>query len=105
MKLLITAIFLAVIAPVFGDEKLFQKKGCSGCHHDTIDRVKDGLGPSIAQIKKAYNGKKNELILFLKGQNEPRLYPDHYFMMKPQLDILKGEKEKVFGTLADYLLR
>jgi len=79
---------------------VFQSKGCTACHQPQVDTV----GPSLKTIAKTYNGKKEDLIKFLKGEAKPKVWPDKFPMMQPQLNTTKALSKKDLEALADYIL-
>ncbi|RUM60333.1 MAG: cytochrome C552 [Persephonella sp.] len=81
-------------------QSIFQSKGCAACHQAQVDTV----GPSLKNIAKAYNGKKEDLIKFLKGEVKPKVWPDKFPMMQPQLNTTKALSKKDLEALADYIL-
>ena len=106
MKSVFVMIMLSFFSTVFAMEgsKKFQEKGCVACHDAKLDRVKRGLGPSIAQIKENYGSDVAAVVLFLKKEGKPRVYPNRYELMKQQLDsiLLSNEERKL---LAEFLLQ
>ncbi len=79
---------------------VFQSKGCTACHQPQVDTV----GPALKKIAKAYDGKKEELIKFLKGEAKPKVWPDKFPMMQPQLNTTKALSKGDLEALADYIL-
>jgi len=104
MKRILFAGFLGlsiVASSAFaGGEELFKAKGCSACHNPAADTV----GPSLKKIAKAYAGKKDQLIKFLKGKAKPIVDPAKFPMMQPQLNTTKTMSDKELNELADYIL-
>ena len=84
-------------------QTIFQSKGCTVCHDAQQDRVAMGLGPSLKQISEAYKGQEDALTAFLKGQGEPKVYPDKYPIMKGQLAITQALPDDELKALATYL--
>ncbi|NPA32450.1 MAG: c-type cytochrome, partial [Aquificae bacterium] len=74
-------------------------KGCGSCHQPTADTV----GPSLKKIAQAYNS-VDELVKYLKGELQPKVWPDKASIMNPQLMQLKGLSEQELKDLAAYIL-
>jgi cytochrome c len=100
---MLTALLTAGPALAADGAALFQSKGCSACHHATEDRSAQGLGPSLQQVAEAYGGDSEAVEAFLKGEGEPKVYPDKYPIMKTQLGITKALPEEELQALASYL--
>lgn len=81
-------------------QQVFMSKGCGGCHQAAVDTV----GPALKKIAKAYKGKKNQLIAFLKGQGHPVVDPGKAAIMKPQLNTTKALPANQLEALADFIL-
>lgn len=83
---------------------LFTQKGCTACHDMNQDRAAMGLGPSIKMVSKAYKGNKAGLISFLKGEGQPKIYPDKYPTMKGQIAMTKTLPAADLDAIASYLI-
>ncbi len=81
-------------------EELFQKNGCTACHQPTAKTV----GPAVNEIAKAYAGKKDELVKFLKGEGQAIVDPAQFAVMKPNLEITKKMSDDQVAAIADYML-
>ena len=79
---------------------IFQSKGCTGCHQPATPAV----GPSLKDIAKAYAGKKEDLIKFLKGEGKAIVDPGKFALMKPQLNTTKALSDEELKALVDYML-
>ncbi len=79
---------------------LFQNNGCTACHQMDAKTV----GPSVKEIAKAYVGKKDDLIKFLKEEGKAIVDPAQYAVMKPNLATTKKMSDAELSALADYLL-
>ena len=79
---------------------IFQSKGCAACHQAQVDTV----GPSLKKIAQAYDGKKEDLIKFLKGEGKPIVDPAKFPMMQPQLNTTKALSKGDLEALVDYIL-
>jgi len=80
-------------------KKLFQTKGCNSCHQPAADTV----GPSLKKIAQTYSS-ADELVKFLKSEAKPKVWPDKFAIMKPQLMQLKGLSEQELKDLAAFIL-
>ena len=80
---------------------IFKSKGCASCHQPNADTV----GPSLKKIAQAYDGKKDQLVKFLKGEAQPIVDPAKFAIMKAQLTTLKGLSDEELGALADFMLK
>ncbi|NPA32329.1 MAG: c-type cytochrome, partial [Aquificae bacterium] len=74
-------------------------KGCGSCHQPTADTV----GPSLKKIAQAYNS-VDELVKYLKGELQPKVWPEKAAIMNPQLTMIKGLSEEELKALAEYIL-
>ncbi len=81
-------------------EELFQTNGCTACHQPTAKTV----GPAVNEIAKAYAGKKDELVKFLKGEGQAIVDPAQFAVMKPNLEITKKMTDEQVAAIADYML-
>jgi len=87
------------VAGVNGEE-LFQKNGCTACHQPNAKTV----GPGLNEIAKAYAGKKEDLVKFLKGEGKAIVDPAQFAVMKPNLEITKKMTDDQVAAMADYIL-
>ncbi len=79
---------------------IFKSKGCASCHKAKVNTV----GPSLETIAKAYAGKEDELVSYLKGKTAAIVDPKKAMMMKGQLNKVKHLPEDQLKALADYIL-
>jgi len=79
---------------------IFKSKGCASCHQPAADTV----GPSLKKIAKAYAGKEDQLVKFLKGQAPAIVDPKKAAIMKAQLAMVKNLPEDQLKALAKYML-
>ena len=101
MKKLLALIALAGGTALAADgAAIFKSKGCASCHQPNADTV----GPSLKKLAKAYDGKKDQLVKFLKGQADPIVDPAKAAIMKAQLTTVKGLPEDQISALADFIL-
>ena len=89
----------AVAGDVNGAD-LFKNNGCTACHQMDAKTV----GPAVKEIAKAYAGKKDDLIKFLKEEGKAIVDPAQYAVMKPNLATTKKMSDAELSALADYLL-
>ncbi len=87
------------VAGVDGKD-LFQKSGCTACHQPDAKTV----GPALKDIAKAYAGKKEDLVKFLKGEGKAIVDPAQFAVMKPNLEITKKMSDDQVAAIADYIL-
>ncbi len=80
-------------------KNVFQSKGCAACHQPAADSV----GPSLKKIAQAY-GSVDELVKFLKGEAKPKVWPQKFAIMKPQLNQIKDLSEQDLKDMASYIL-
>ena len=82
-------------------ESIFKAKGCASCH--LLD--KDTVGPSLETIAKKYEGKRENLIKFMKGEEKAIVWPDKFRIMEPQLNITKNMSDEELSALVDYMMK
>jgi cytochrome c551/c552 len=103
------ALFLPLTAAADDGEALFTSKGCVACHDAAEDRTAMGLGPSIAQVKAAYDaaGGAEALVKFLNADPEakPLVKPELYPIMQGQQALTKTLTDDERKALADFLLK
>jgi len=87
------------VAKVDG-KALFMSNGCVACHQ--MD--KKTVGPAVKTIGKAYAGKKDALIKFLKGEGKSIVDPAQFAVMQPNLATTKKLSDAELSALADYFL-
>jgi cytochrome c551/c552 len=98
-------IFAAGQISAMDGKSVFTLKGCVNCHSLTQDRAASGYGPSLMQIKKAYNNDSAALTSFLKGETKKaRIYPEKYSVMINPLNILKNLPDADLDALVKFLL-
>ena len=108
MNYVIFAVFsIFITAEIFSADgaELFTKYNCQTCHDPVKDQISMGLGPSVQMIKEQYANKVGELVTFLDGKGEPKIYPNRYALMKTQLDTIKGLSVADKTQLAKHLLK
>ncbi len=79
---------------------IFKRLNCQGCHMAENSIV----GPSLVQIRENYQGDKDALNLFLKGELEPRIDQENYLKMKPSIEAYKALTIEEQQRLLDFLL-
>ncbi|WP_338151265.1 c-type cytochrome [Persephonella sp. IF05-L8] len=90
----------AVTTAQVDGQKLFNEKGCAGCHQASVESV----GPSLKKIAEAYKGKEEELVKFLKGEAKPIVDPAKFGVMQGQISITKALSDEERKALADFIL-
>ncbi|MDD3789784.1 MAG: c-type cytochrome [Petrimonas sp.] len=80
---------------------IFNNRGCTMCHALDMDMV----GPSIRTISIRYSGNENALVMYLKGQGQPIVYPERGEMMRPQLMKIANLYEDEYRSLARYIIQ
>lgn len=81
-------------------EKLFTEKTCTTCHKPDVKLV----GPSLKTIATAYNGNKDGIKAFLKGEAKPIVDPSQESVMHPQIAITKALPADQLDQIVDYIL-
>lgn len=80
---------------------IFKKLNCQACHMKNANIV----GPSLRKIRKAYKNQEKELLQFLIGEGKPKIDPDEYSKMKPNIEAFqklgKEEQQKLIDFLMD----
>jgi cytochrome c len=102
----ILAIFLCLFftAALSADEQgeaIFESNGCISCHKH---KGTSGSFPSLSELAKAYKGKKEQLIQYLKGEAHPIIEPEKAGTMKRQLEKTKAMSDSERTALADFML-
>ncbi len=105
MKKLIVGVVvgLSVVAlPSFASmgKQLFQSKGCSACHNPKLDTT----GPALKKIAQYYRGNEEHLIKFLKGKAAPKVEPEKFTIMKPQLNDTKRLSDEELKELVKFIV-
>lgn len=107
IKKSVTFALLALGTAAFGGidngrgEAIFNERGCTMCHAQDMEMV----GPSIRTISMRYSGNENGLVMYLKGQAQPIVYPEREVMMRPQLLKIGNLYEDEYRSLARYLIQ
>ena len=94
------ALLWAAGAFAANGKTLFEEGRCTMCHH----AEGRGAGPSVADIAKAYAGKKAQLEDYLAGKAEPQVEPAKAHMMKRYLEKLEGMSAEERAAIAGYML-
>lgn len=82
-------------------EKIFKSRGCIFCHKS---EGLSGTIPSLSELAKAYEGKKEQLIRYLMGEAPPIIQPERAVTMKRQLEKTKALSDSERTALADFML-
>jgi len=79
---------------------VFIANGCTVCHTNSANSI----GPKISVIAKAYHGKKEQLVKFLKREAKPIVAPEEFAMMNAFLLNTKKLDDKGRLAIAKYIL-
>lgn len=83
-------------------ETIFKSQGCVSCHKkESTSKV----NPSLTEISRAYQGKEEQLIKYLKGESEPIVRPQKASLMKRKIEKTKSFSDADLKALAGYLVR
>ncbi len=99
----IILVFLFLVGYLFGSEQgleLFKSRGCASCHQPSVE----AFGPSLKKIAKAYKGKREDLIRYLRGEAPPIVDPSRAGIMEAQLTMVKDLEEEQLLALVDFIL-
>ncbi len=80
---------------------IFQQKGCNACHNPKIDMT----GPALYKIAAIYKGREDELIKFLKGKGEPKVEPNKFTIMKPNINDTKHLTDEELKQLVKFIIQ
>ncbi|MCJ7594118.1 MAG: c-type cytochrome [Desulfobacterales bacterium] len=81
-------------------DAVFEAQKCGICH-----KVETGqTTPSLREVAQAYQGKEDQLMLYLKGEVEPIIKPEKASMMKRPLEKTKALSDEDRKALADFIL-
>ncbi len=105
MKYFGLIIFLGILLIAYGawaedGKDIFTSFKCGNCHK--VDRGK--TIPSLKEIARTYNGKEDQLLLYLKGEAKALINPERVGMMKRYIEKTKGLGEKERKALVDFIL-
>lgn len=82
-------------------ETIFKSQGCMLCHKmESASKV----NPSLTEIAKVYQGKKEQLIKYLQGEAKAIVKPERANLMKRYIEKTKKLSDTDREALADYLL-
>ena len=101
---IISAVSIVAINTAMADEgeTIFKSQGCMSCHKkESTSKV----NPSLTEISKAYQGKEEQLIMYLQGDSEAIVRPEKSNLMKRHIEKTKKLSELDRKALAAYLLR
>ena len=106
MKKWAIAILILLVVPAIciaseSGETIFKSQGCTSCH-----RVESSskVNPSLTDIARAYNGKADQLIQYLKGESESIVKPEKSSMMKRYIQKTRGLSDGDRKALADFIM-
>jgi cytochrome c len=102
--ILVIFLFLFFVSALSANdqgEEIFKSKGCIFCHKSGSST---GTIPSLPELAKAYKGKKEQLIRFLKGEAQSIVKPEVSATMKRQVEKTKDLSDSERTALADFML-
>lgn len=82
-------------------EDVFKAEGCMRCHKADGNSK---IYPSLPEIAAAYNGKAEQLLQYLNGENEAVVRPDTANLMKPHLEKTKKLNVVERKSVADFIM-
>ncbi|TVM32824.1 cytochrome C552 [Oceanidesulfovibrio marinus] len=104
-------MFLGAVAMLFvfasmstageSGEAVFKKLACGSCHKM---EKSSPINPSVAEIAKAYSGKKEQMVEYLNGNSAPIVKPEKESIMKGILRKTQALSDEDREALAGYLL-
>ena len=94
-------ILPAVTAAAEDREAIFKAQNCISCHRPTSSSK---VNPSLADIARAYQGKEDQLLSYLKGESDPIVRPEKAHLMKRHLKKTEALPDPDRKALAEYLL-
>jgi len=101
LTLFLILFFTATVSAGQQGEEIFKSNGCIFCHKQ---RDASGSFPSLSEVGKAYKGKKEQLVRYLKGEAQPIIEPERAGIMKRQLEKTKAMSDSERSALADFML-
>lgn len=101
LVILLCLFFVSALSANEQGEEIFKSKGCIFCH-----KLGDSSGtiPSLSELAKAYKGKKEQLIRYLKGEADPIVDPERAGTMKRQIEKTKAMSDAERTALTDFML-
>ena len=106
MKKLAIAILVLILGPAIGvasekGEAIFKSQRCASCHHaESSSKV----NPSLTDIARAYGGKADQLIRYLKGESDSIVKPEKSSMMKRYIKKTQALSDEDRKALVDFIL-
>ncbi len=79
---------------------IFKRLKCGACHMKYANVV----GPSLKKIREYYLNQEKELFQFLIGKGKPKIDPEEYSKMTPNIEAFKKLSEEEKQKLIDFLL-
>jgi cytochrome c551/c552 len=101
--LIISAVCIVAVNTARADEgsTIFKSLGCKVCHKkESTSKV----NPSLTEIATAYQGKEEQLIIYLKGDSEAIVRPEKANLMKRHIQKTKSLSDTDRKALADFIL-
>lgn len=100
---MISAVCIVGLNTAMADEgeTIFRSQGCISCHKKESTSK---INPSLTEISQAYQGKEEQLIKYLKGEQEAIVRPDKANLMKRHIEKTKMLSDADRKALADFIL-
>ena len=100
---IISAVCIVAVNTARADEgsTIFNSLGCKVCHKE---EKSSKVNPSLTEIATAYQGKEEQLILYLKGDSEAIVRPEKASLMKRHIKKTKSLSDADRKALADFIL-
>jgi cytochrome c len=98
--LLLGVFFTAASVQAQQGAAIFETQRCGTCHKPDMAKV----GPSVAEMAQAYQGKGDQPISYLKGEAEPRLQDGKANLMKRAIEKTKALSDADRRALADFII-
>ena len=100
---LVIVVLIGATASLGADEgeTIFKSQGCMSCHRpESISKV----NPSLSDISRAYSGKEDQLIRYLKGETESIVKPEKASMMKRYIQKTQALSDQERKALAVFIM-
>jgi cytochrome c len=97
---LLCVFFAAVSVQAQQGATVFEAQRCGTCHKPDMAKA----GPSLLEMAKAYQGKEDQLIGYLKGEAEPLIEWGKGSLMKRAIEKTKALSDADRKALADFII-
>ena len=101
LVIILCLFFVSTLSADEQGEEIFKSKGCIFCHKSGSST---GTIPSLPELAKAYKGKKEQLIKFLKGEAPSIIRPERSATMKRQVEKTKALSDSERTAMVDFIL-